>query len=345
MPIVRSRTEAARQAGAERSDTSDLLRVDGLAVSFQTRAGSLEVVRNVDLRLARGETLCVVGESGSGKTTMSLALVGLLPANARIAGHVELHGDVLSSYSEDQLSNVRGRRVGIIFQDPSRALNPVLTVGRQIGEVLQRHMGLTRRAAHGRTLELMNEVGINDVPLRVDQYPHELSGGLKQRVMIAMAIACEPELIIADEPTTALDVTIQRQVLRLLKGLSEERGLSLILVTHDFGVVAAMADNVAVMYAGRIIEYGTVFDTFRKPLHPYTAALLSANPRRVLDAREAGREAELSPIPGAPPSLIDRISGCEFSPRCRYRQAACTVTPPLGGNGHLAACWFPGIAR
>jgi peptide/nickel transport system ATP-binding protein len=333
-----------RAADAAGSETSDLLRVDGLTVSFQTRSGPVDIVRGVDLSLARGETLCVVGESGSGKTTMSLALVGMLPANARIGGRVELGGDVLSSYSEEQLSDVRGRRVGIVFQDPSRALNPVLTVGRQIGEVLERHAGLTRAASRRRAQELLSEVGMSDPELRLDQYPHELSGGLKQRVMIAIAIACEPEMVIADEPTTALDVTVQRQVLRLLRRLSEERGLSLILVTHDFGVVAAMADRVAVMYAGRVIEYGAAGDLFRTPLHPYTAALLMANPRRVLDAREEGQSATLSPIPGAPPNLTERVSGCEFTPRCRYRQAACAVMPPLTGNGHQAACWFPGIA-
>jgi oligopeptide/dipeptide ABC transporter ATP-binding protein len=229
--------------------------------------------------------------------------------------------------------------MGVVFQDPSRSLNPVFTIGRQIGETLQRHLGLTRRQALARAAELLAEVGVNDPNLRITQYPHELSGGLKQRVMIAIAIACEPALLIADEPTTALDVTIQGQVLRLLQKLSDTRGLALILVTHDFGVVAAIADRVAVMYAGRFVEYAEVVELFRHPLHPYTRALLEANPRKALDAE--GEAGVLAPIPGSPPNPLDLPVGCSFAPRCSRRFDACNAPPALAvyRPDHAAACW------
>jgi oligopeptide/dipeptide ABC transporter ATP-binding protein len=317
------------------------VRVAGLDVAFRTRAGLLSAVKNVSFSLRRGESLCVVGESGSGKSTLSMAIAGLLPSNAQVAGEVMFDGVNLLNLSEDDLSDIRGRRLGVVFQDAGRSLNPVLTIGRQIGEVLQRHMGADGRAARRRAVELLVEVGVNDPELRVKQYPHELSGGLKQRVMIATAIACEPDLLIADEPTTALDVTIQGQVLRLLQRLRVERGLSLILVTHDFGVVASMADRVAVMYAGAIVEYADAVELFHDPRHPYSEALLNANPRRVLDA--AGEGAKLEPIPGSPPNPLDLFPGCSFAPRCPKKHDACSEIPALVASrpGHDAACWLP----
>ena len=320
-----------------------LLRVERLNVAFRARGDKLNIVKDVSFSLVRGKTLCVVGESGSGKTTLCMALLRLLPSNAEFGGMVQLAGEDLSKLSELQLSDIRGRRVGVIFQDPARALNPVLTIGRQIGEVLERHLEMPRHLARQRAANLLIEVGISDPLMRLQQYPHELSGGLKQRVMIAIAIACEPDLLIADEPTTALDVTIQRQVLRLLRKLSSERRLSVVLVTHDFGVVAGLADHVAVMYAGRIVEYGDVVEIFHRPRHPYTQALLSANPRRVLDSEDG--MVSLEPIPGAPPSPQEKLLGCEFAPRCRHRQESCSVSPNLTELPHSVACWFPDMHR
>lgn len=318
----------------------ELLRVAGLDIAFRTRAGLLSAVKKVSFSLRRGESLGVVGESGSGKSTLSMAIAGLLPTNAQVSGEVMFDGTDLLTRSEHDLSDIRGRRLGVIFQDAGRSLNPVLTIGRQIGEVLQRHMGADRHTARRRAVELLTEVGVNDPELRAKQYPHELSGGLKQRVMIATAIACEPDLLIADEPTTALDVTIQGQVLRLLQRLRAERGLALILVTHDFGVVAAMADRVAVMYAGAIVEYADAVELFHDPRHPYSEALLNANPRRVLDAADEG--ARLEPIPGSPPNPLDLFSGCSFAPRCPKKHDACSAIPKLAVSrpGHAAACWL-----
>ena len=324
----------------EANGNGSLLHVDGLNVEFLTKAGPLPAVREVSLSLRRGETICIVGESGSGKSTLSLGLIGLLPDNARVKGRIDFDGRDLLSCSEDELCDIRGRRIGFIFQDPSRALNPVLSIGRQIAEVLRRHSAVDAAEALARAENLLKEVGVNDARLRLRQYPHELSGGIKQRVMIAMAIACGPELLIADEPTTALDVTIQGQVLRLLRQLCSQRGLALVLVTHDFGVVAAMADRVAVMYAGRVVEYAAAEDLFQSPRHPYSQGLLNANPRRVLDA--AGDNEVLDPIPGSPPSPFDSDSGCSFAPRCARRHDTCASRPVLRecGNEHLAACWL-----
>ena len=322
------------------NDVGDtLLAVKSLKVAFKTRDGLLEAVKGVSFDLHRGQTLCIVGESGCGKSTMSMALVGLLPDNAIASGDVSFDGSQMLNCSENSLAQIRGRRIGVIFQDPARSLNPVLTIGRQIGEVLRKHLGMTKDAIRARIIALLAEVGINDPELRIGQYPHELSGGLKQRVMIAMAIACEPDLLIADEPTTALDVTVQRQVLGLLRGLQEKRRLALILVTHDFGVVSAMAEHVAVMYAGRIVEFADVFELFNNARHPYTKALLNANPRRVLAAASS---APLRPIPGSPPSPLESIPGCSFSPRCPERHAACVDSPRefITGTDHKISCWL-----
>ncbi|MFM9970155.1 MAG: ABC transporter ATP-binding protein [Burkholderiales bacterium] len=321
-------------------DNPSLLAIERLCVEFAAKAGPLPAVREVSLALRRGEALCIVGESGSGKSTLALAVIGLLADNARVTGRIVFNGGDLLTHTEEQLGEIRGRRIGFIFQDPARALNPVLSIGRQITEVLLRHSTTDKTLALARAEQLLTEVGVNDARLRLRQYPHELSGGIKQRVMIAMAIACEPELLIADEPTTALDVTIQGQVLRLLRRLCNERGVALILVTHDFGVVAAMADRVAVMYAGRVVEYARAVDLFQQPQHPYSQGLLVANPRRVLDA-DIGTTM-LDPIPGSPPSPYDSDVGCSFAPRCAKRHDACTTRPTLrvGANEHLAACWL-----
>jgi peptide/nickel transport system ATP-binding protein len=319
-----------------------VLRVEDLHVDFHTRRGLVRAVQGVSFAIEPGKTLCIVGESGSGKSTMSLGLVGLLPGNAQTSGRVRLEGDEILGKTETQLEDVRGRRVGIVFQDAARALNPVLTIGRQIGEVLQRHLGLPAAAALARAVELLTEVGVNDPAARIKQYPHQLSGGLKQRVMIAIAIACEPALVIADEPTTALDVSVQGQVLRLLRRLCTERRLALLLVTHDFGVVAAAADDVAVMYAGRVVEYADAVRLFQAPGHPYTRALLAATPRIALNA--AGERTKIVPIPGAPPDPLAQPEGCSFAPRCTDRFERCIERPPLrdGTAGDRAACWLVG---
>jgi oligopeptide/dipeptide ABC transporter ATP-binding protein len=253
---------------------------------------------------------------------------------------VRLGGDDLLGMPEDVLENVRGKRIGVVFQDAARALNPVLTIGRQIAEVVQRHRGVPEDVALARAVELLAEVGVNDPQTRVKQYPHQLSGGLKQRVMIAVAIACEPELVIADEPTTALDVSVQGQVLRLLRRLCTERRLALLLITHNFGVVSALADRVAVMYAGRIVESAGVVPVLREPAHPYTRALIAASPRLALEGHDEAPA--MAPIPGTPPSPLDEDAGCSFAPRCAYRFEACAERPPLRetANGGVAACWL-----
>ncbi len=319
-----------------------VLRVEDLHVDFRTRRGLVRAVQGVSFAIEPGKTLCIVGESGSGKSTMALGLVGLLPGNAQSAGRVRLEGDDILGQPELLLEDVRGRRVGVVFQDAARALNPVLTIGRQIAEVLRRHRNMPAEAALARAVELLTEVGVNDPAARIKQYPHQLSGGLKQRVMIAIAIACEPALVIADEPTTALDVSVQGQVLRLLRRLCTERRLALLLVTHDFGVVAAVADDVAVMYAGRVVEYADAVRMFEAPEHPYTRALLAATPRIALNA--AGERARIEPIPGTPPDPLLQPAGCSFAPRCVSRFERCVERPPLrdGPAGDRAACWLVG---
>ena len=329
---------ATREVGVA---NDPLLRVKDVSIEFSTRRGRLRAVNGVSLELDRGKTLCIVGESGAGKSTGSMAVAGLSPDNASVAGSVTFGGRSLLGMPEEQLCDVRGRKIGVIFQDPSRSLNPVFTIGRQIGETLERHLGMTKRQAKARAIEVLADVGMSDPSLRADQYPHELSGGLKQRAMIAIAIACEPDLLIADEPTTALDVTVQAQVLRLLRKLRDQKGLALILVTHDFGVVAAMADRVAVMYAGRIVEFADAIELFEEPRHPYTAALLESNPRALI---ESGREdAVLQPIPGSPPDPLMPMTGCSFAARCTRRSEACSVSPDLTQlvGGRSVACWNP----
>jgi oligopeptide transport system ATP-binding protein len=313
-----------------------LLEARNLAVDYRTPEGIVRVVRGVDLAIRRGEFLGIVGESGSGKSQLLLALLGLSAPGAIISGSIR-HGDTeLVGASATTLNRIRGDRISLVFQDPMTALNPYLTVGTQIGEVLQLHRGLGRRAALARAAELLDAVQISEARRRLAQYPHELSGGMRQRVMIAMALACEPEILLADEPTTALDVTVQAQILELLRELRRRTGTAVVLVTHDLGIVAELADRVAVMYAGRFVEEAPVDTLFHHSRHPYTAALKRSIPRVDVPLPE-----RLASIPGNPPNPAQLPPGCAFAPRCALRLARCdTQVPALQdlGGGHRKAC-------
>ncbi|MGE7435815.1 ABC transporter ATP-binding protein [Kitasatospora sp. NPDC001175] len=309
---------------------TDLLTVDGLTVEFN----GTPAVRGVDLRLRRGETLGIVGESGSGKSVTSLAVLGLLPSTATVGGSVRLDGRELVGLPARELAAIRGRRVAMVFQDPLSAFTPVYRIGDQIVEALRIHQDLDKPTARGRAAELLDLVGIPSPDRALDSFPHEFSGGMRQRAMIAMAIANDPDVLLADEPTTALDVTIQAQVLDVLRTAQRETGAALVLVSHDLGVIAGMADRVAVMYAGRVVETAGVDELFARPRHPYTLGLIGAVPR--LD----GGGGPLVPIPGSPPSLAALPPGCPFAARCPLAEDRCRATePPLtGADGHLAAC-------
>ncbi len=301
-----------------------LLQVRDLTVTFAGPGGlRLDAVRGVDLDVSDGEALGVVGESGCGKSVTMLGILGLLPRSAVVTGSARLRGQELLGMAPQALQAIRGARIGMIFQDPLSALNPVLRVGEQIVEAIRIHRDLSRKAAMARAVDLLDLVSIPQPRDRVQQYPHEFSGGMRQRAMIAMAVANEPELLIADEPTTALDVTVQAQILELLEDLRTRLGIGLILITHDLGVVAGTADAVAVMYAGRIVERGDVDTVFDEPRHPYTKGLLAALPK--LDAGDA----PLVGIEGRPPSLRDPPAGCAFHPRCALAQARCRVERPV----------------
>ncbi len=321
------------------SPAAPLLQVSDLTVTLFTRAGPLTAVDALSLEVAAGETLAIVGESGCGKSITALALMRLLPEPpAKITGgSVRLEGRELTTLSEREMQRVRGKEVAMIFQDPMSSLNPVLTVGRQIVEAIARHDPASHRAMEARALELMRRVRIPDAERRFNDYPHQLSGGMNQRIVMAMAIACHPKLLIADEPTTALDVTIQAQILELMKDLQAETGMGLIIITHDLGVVAETADRVMVMYAGRKVEDGTVDAVFDRPLHPYTKGLLGATPSATLQPH--GRLAE---IPGSVPALGALPVGCAFNNRCPEAFARCfaerpALTHPLAGRG--VACF------
>jgi oligopeptide/dipeptide ABC transporter ATP-binding protein len=306
-----------------------LLEIRDLRTHFFTRAGIVRAVDGVDLSVEAGRTLGIVGESGCGKSVTALSIMRLLPTPpARIvSGSIRFDGRELTTLSERELEDVRGREIAMVFQDPMTALNPTLTIGTQIVEVLQRHLRLDQGAARRRAGELLDEVGIPRARERLDDYPHRFSGGMRQRVVIAMAIACEPRLLIADEPTTALDVTVQAQVLDLLDNLGREHEMAMILITHNMGVVAEAADEVAVMYAGQIVERAAVSELFEHPEHPYTEALLAALP----DLDDLGaRERRLAAIPGRPPDLIDPPAACRFAARCPYAGCgdSCAVEPP-----------------
>jgi oligopeptide transport system ATP-binding protein len=321
--------------------TSPLLQVQNLEVQFKTQDGVVKAVNDVSFQVDRGETLGIVGESGSGKSVTAMSLMRLIPnPPGKIAGgKVIFDGENLLDYSDDEMRHIRGNRIAMIFQDPMTSLNPVLTIGRQITESLELHLKLTQKEARNRAVELLKMVGIPSAERRLDDYPHQFSGGMRQRVMIAMGLSCNPELLIADEPTTALDVTIQAQILELIKRLQHELGTAVIIITHDLGVVAGMADRVQVMYAGRIVEEGPTTEIFAQPRMPYTIGLLRSIPR--LD-EEQGRK--LNPIRGLPPDLINLPQICPFSPRCDYFVAGkCdAMTPPLRqvGPDHKAACLF-----
>jgi oligopeptide/dipeptide ABC transporter ATP-binding protein len=314
-----------------------LLEVRNLKVSFRTEDGDVKAVGGVSFALSEGETLGIVGESGSGKSVTMMSVMRLIiDPNARFEGEVIYKGTDLMTMSQDQMRKVRGSEIAMIFQDPMTSLDPVYRVGWQISEQIREHEQISKRAAHTRAVELLGAVGIPHPRERVDDYPHQFSGGMRQRVMIAMALSCSPDLLIADEPTTALDVTIQAQILNLIKKLREDFGSAVILITHDMGVVADIADRVAVMYAGRVVEQGAKRDLFYDAQHPYTWGLLGSIARL-----DRPRPRRLTAIRGVPPSLISLPEGCSFGPRCPHRWDRCAEVPDLTnkvGGGHLDAC-------
>jgi oligopeptide/dipeptide ABC transporter ATP-binding protein len=317
-----------------------LLAVDGLRVEFATDRGRIYAVNGISFAIAEGETIGIVGESGCGKSVTSLALLGILARSGGVtSGTAMFAGRDLLKMSDRALRDVRGKEIAMIFQDPMTSLNPVHTVGGQIREALTAHFDMSTRAANVRVVELLEQVGIPSARSRAKDYPHQFSGGMRQRAMIAMALACEPKLLIADEPTTALDVTIQAQILDLLRTLVAERGTALILITHDLGVVAGMCERVNVMYAGTIVETGTTDQLFAEPRHPYTLGLLQSVPRL-----DVGAQLPLRPIPGQPRNMLSPPTACPFAPRCRYRLDRCTQELPLleeRGHGQKAACFNP----
>ncbi|WP_326535165.1 ABC transporter ATP-binding protein [Pseudorhodoferax sp.] len=325
-----------------------LLQVKDLRVAFSSRRGQAMVLNGVDFGIRAGETLCVVGESGCGKSMTALALLRLIPSPpGRIAGgQVWFQGEDLVAADEARMREVRGNRISMIFQEPMTSLNPVFTVGEQIAESLRLHAGLDAAAAQQRAVEMLKQVGIPAPERRVHEYPHQMSGGMRQRVMIAMALACRPDILIADEPTTALDVTVQAQIFDLLRDLQREKGTAILLITHDMGAVAEMADRVMVMYAGRVIEQGTCAQVLSAPAHPYTRGLIACLPE--LGSSQAPQREDLPEIPGVVPSIWELGSGCAFRARCREALPRCaTEVPPLttvpddgSGNAHGAACWL-----
>jgi oligopeptide transport system ATP-binding protein len=315
-----------------------VLEVTDLKTYFDTNEGVVRAVNGVSLNVKNGEMLCVVGESGCGKSVTMRSVLRLVPnpPGRIVSGSARFHDVDLLRVEEQELRRIRGRDIGVIFQDPMTSLNPVLTVGRQIGEVVEEHLGLTRRQARERAVELLKLVGIPNAEHRVDEYPHQFSGGMRQRAMIAMALACDPSLLIADEPTTALDVTIQLQILNLVKRLQNELGMAVIWITHDLGVVAKLAHRVIVMYAGYIVEEASVADLFTDPRHPYTEGLLKSLPGLNEDS-----DTRLQVIPGQPPDQLNLGTGCPFADRCVYRVEKCAENPPLElvAEGHRTACW------
>ncbi|MFL5868576.1 MAG: ABC transporter ATP-binding protein, partial [Thermoleophilaceae bacterium] len=318
-----------------------ILTVEDLAVSFETDEGTVQAVDGVGLELAPGEVLAIVGESGSGKSVTAMTILGLTRSpNARFEGSIRYKGEELLTAGDEELQRVRGAEIAMIFQDPMTSLNPVMKIGDQIIEQIQEHEGLPDDEARERVVGLLERVGIPRARDRVDSYPFEFSGGMRQRVMIAMALSCNPSVLIADEPTTALDVTIQAQILQRIRELRDETGAAVILVTHDLGVVADIAERIAVMYAGRIVEQGTLDDIFYDPQHPYTWGLLGSIARV-----DKPRPERLPAIAGLPPSLADRPKGCHFRPRCPHEFSECTKVPPLearlpGEPQQRDRCWL-----
>jgi peptide/nickel transport system ATP-binding protein len=327
------------QLGKPEPTTDLLLEVEDLTVAFPTEDGLVKAVRGVNYTLAPGEAIGIVGESGSGKSVSSMALLGLLPKSARITGSARFRGEELLGKTEKEYADFRGKKIAMIFQDPLTSLNPVYSVGFQIAEAVLAHNDISKRAARDRAIELLETVGIPNPKQRVDSYPHEMSGGMRQRAVIAIAMANNPDVIIADEPTTALDVTVQAQVLEALETARAATGAALVLITHDLGVIAGHTDRICVMYAGRLVETGSVDDVFYHPRMPYTLGLIGSLPR----VDEGGRE-RLTPIVGAPPSLLNLPPGCTFTPRCPLAEQLCDeVEPELMATdqpAHQAACHF-----
>ena len=317
-----------------------LLDVRNLQTQFLTRGGVVRAVDGVSWDVQEGETVALVGESGCGKSVTALSIMRLVapPAGRIVGGQVLFKGRDLLALGEEEMRHVRGREIGMVFQEPMTSLNPVLTIGRQLTEGLEIHLGMSPAQARKRAEELLGLVGISDPARRLRQYPHQFSGGMRQRMMIAMALACNPSLVLADEPTTALDVTIQAQILELMKDLSRRLGVAMLIITHNLGVVARYADRVNVMYAGRIIERGTAREIYHSPRHPYTLGLLRSVPRL-----DEPRRARLAPIEGQPPDLTRLPPGCAFAPRCGFRVERCgrEVPPlePVNERGHVSACW------
>ena len=317
---------------------SSLLQVNNLSVEFSTPLGTVKAVTEVSWLVSPGQILAIVGESGSGKSVTALSILQLIPTppGRIVSGQVLFGKTDLLRLSEDQIRKFRGRKISMVFQEPMTSLNPVLSIGRQITEQMKLHLGLDTAEARERAIELLTRVGISEPKDRLRQYPHHFSGGMRQRVMIAMALSCDPELIIADEPTTALDVTIQAQILQLMQRLCREMNVGLVIITHNLGVVARYADRVSVMYAGRIVEEGDAGEIYARPQHPYTYGLLNSVPRL-----DSARASNLIPIPGSPPDLVDLPPGCSFRPRCHIGRPNCETTiPELTGavSGHQVAC-------
>lgn len=315
-----------------------LLSVRNLKTSFFTHVGEVKAVRGISFDVNEGEVLGIVGESGSGKSVTSLSIMGLLQYPGRVVdGEILLNGEDILTYSKNQMRRVRGKEIAMIFQDPMTSLNPVYTIGNQIMEMILEHEKMSRREARARAIEMLKLVGIPAAEKRIDSYPHEFSGGMRQRVMIALALSCNPKLLIADEPTTALDVTIQAQILNLIKKLNKQFGMTTMLITHDLGVVATVCDKVAVMYGGLIMEYGTVDEIFYHPRHPYTMGLLGSIPHV-----DGGEKRRLIPIDGTPPDLINPPKGCPFSTRCKYCMNVCTQEQPpyFAEDKHRTMCWM-----
>lgn len=315
-----------------------LLSVRELKTSFFTHVGEVKAVRGISFDVNEGEVLGIVGESGSGKSVTSLSIMGLLQYPGRVVdGEILLNGEDILTYSKDQMRKVRGKEIAMIFQDPMTSLNPVYTIGNQVMEMILEHEKMTKREARARAIEMLKLVGIPAAEKRIDSYPHEFSGGMRQRVMIALALSCNPKLLIADEPTTALDVTIQAQILNLIKKLNRQFGMTTMLITHDLGVVATVCDKVAVMYGGLIMEYGTADEIFYHPRHPYTMGLLGSIPHV-----DGGEKRRLIPIDGTPPDLINPPKGCPFSTRCKYCMNVCTREQPpyFAEDKHRTMCWM-----
>jgi oligopeptide/dipeptide ABC transporter ATP-binding protein len=322
------------------ASASQLLAIDNLSVSIPAKSGTLRALDHVSLTLEQGRTLAIVGESGCGKSMLCRAIMGILPGSAAIKGRIVFADRNLGSLGEKELNRIRGHRIGIVLQDPMSSLNPVMKIGAQIAETMRHHLRMSAMQARERATALLDAVGISHPAERLDSYPHQLSGGMRQRVAIAIALACDPQLLIADEPTTALDVTVQAEILNLLARLQKERNMAMILVTHDLGVVAGRAHDTAVMYAGRIVEQAPTLELFQRMRMPYTRALFNAIPRLDDPPHKV-----LAAISGQPPDLAVPRQGCSFAPRCPKAQARCREEePPLLANGradHCYACWYP----